>query len=580
MRRHPNVPRCSRNPSTTALAMIVFLAHAGLSAAAFASSGTDILVNDPALDVGGSTQSETSIAVAGDVVCIAFNDTGETIGGTGYAYSTNGGETFTDGGPFGPATLADPGLAYSARDEAFYFLAVGDPGFLNPAGLVLLESTDGCQTFAPLGQITTGGPPPNNLPFHDKSMIAIDNTPASPHYGRIHVTWMAASLASQTLAMYSDDSGGSWSPPVSLHAASNRAFAPWPAVAPNGDVYISVWFQSFFPAGNQDQLIFRSTDGGASWAQMSNIGGPQRRPENAPTSVACASQALNGDIRNKSSAQIAIHPDENASVGYVIHAVYSYDSDGAGADESNVFYARSTDGAQTWEPEVQLNDDATATDQFYPTLAVDENGVLAVSWYDRRLDPINNLLFDRYAVISEDGGLSFAANQRVSDVSSPVSVNLPHFDGGGKCYHGDYDQIAIGGDVVHVPWSDDRRTTAPGPNPDIYYDRISLDQDGDGVLDGNDNCLEYPNASQTDADQDGWGNACDCDLLNNGVCGIYDAWAMGWCSLYQVFPGCEPADMANDDLIIDEDDSVRFQEEKPDNGPSGLSCAGTIPCPQ
>ena len=43
----------------------------------------------------------------------------------------------------------------------------------------------------------------------------------------------------------------------------------------------------------------------------------------------CGRQALNGDIRNLSSPQIAIHKDATASAGYVIHAIYPYDSDGA-----------------------------------------------------------------------------------------------------------------------------------------------------------------------------------------------------------------------------------------------------------
>jgi len=46
---------------------------------------------------------------------------------------------------------------------------------------------------------------------------------------------------------------------------------------------------------------------------------------------------------------------------------------------------------------VKLNDDTSATDQFYPALAVSEDGTVAASWYDRRLDPNANLLIDRFA---------------------------------------------------------------------------------------------------------------------------------------------------------------------------------------
>ena len=71
--------------------------------------------------------------------------------------------------------------------------------------------------------------------------------------------------------------------------------------------------------------------------------------------------------------------------------------------------------------------------------------------------------FDRFVATSEDGGLTFDANVRVSDVSSPVSQNLPHFDGLATCYHGDYDQLAVEEATAHILWSDDRRITGSGP---------------------------------------------------------------------------------------------------------------------
>ncbi|MEM9056952.1 MAG: thrombospondin type 3 repeat-containing protein, partial [Pseudomonadota bacterium] len=48
------------------------------------------------------------------------------------------------------------------------------------------------------------------------------------------------------------------------------------------------------------------------------------------------------------------------------------------------------------------------------------------------------------------------------------------------------------------------------------------DSDGDGVLDAEDNCLFAPNAAQIDADADGYGNACDADLNNDGVINVQD----------------------------------------------------------
>lgn len=46
---------------------------------------------------------------------------------------------------------------------------------------------------------------------------------------------------------------------------------------------------------------------------------------------------------------------------------------------------------------------------------------------------------------------------------------------------------------------------------------LSGDSDGDGILDGQDNCAATANADQKDSDEDGWGDACDCDLTNDGI---------------------------------------------------------------
>src|ERR1700704_3757592 len=89
------------------------------------SSLSNVRVNNPALDThqtDQTTQSETSVAVSGANVAAGYNNSqhgllfltaGASI--TGYAYSTNGGATFTDGGALpnapGDMNLGDPWLA-------------------------------------------------------------------------------------------------------------------------------------------------------------------------------------------------------------------------------------------------------------------------------------------------------------------------------------------------------------------------------------------------------------------------------------------------------------------------------------
>jgi hypothetical protein len=107
---------------------------------------------------------------------------------------------------------------------------------------------------------------------------------------------------------------------------------------------------------------------------------------------------------------------------------------------------------------------------------------------------------------------------------------------------------------------------------------ISADTDGDGVSDGLDNCKNVANAGALfcDTDQDGYGNACDADLNNDGVVDSTDLTLFG--SLFTT-TGASDADL-NCDLIAGGPDYATFGLSyllAP--GPSGLDCAGTVPCP-
>jgi hypothetical protein len=51
---------------------------------------------------------------------------------------------------------------------------------------------------------------------------------------------------------------------------------------------------------------------------------------------------------------------------------------------------------------------------------------------------------------------------------------------------------------------------------DLADEGCNIDSDADGVLDANDNCPYDPNADQSDADGDGFGDVCDYDADNDG----------------------------------------------------------------
>jgi streptogramin lyase len=107
------------------------------------------------------------------------------------------------------------------------------------------------------------------------------------------------------------------------------------------------------------------------------------------------------------------------------------------------------------------------------------------------------------------------------------------------------------------------------------------DFDGDGLLNTADNCRLVPNADQTDTNSDGYGNLCDSDYDNLGVVDGVDFSRFKAAYLSSTGDPAYDADIdADSDGSIDGQDFSVFKSlylRAP--GPSGLTCAGTIPCP-
>jgi hypothetical protein len=109
----------------------------------------------------------------------------------------------------------------------------------------------------------------------------------------------------------------------------------------------------------------------------------------------------------------------------------------------------------------------------------------------------------------------------------------------------------------------------------------AVDLDADGIGDEQDNCTSLANASQLDADADGYGNACDADFDGDGAVGITDFGRLK--AAFGALPGDARFDAAVD---LDGDGAIglidfgvlkaRFGSAP---GPSGLACAGSTPCP-
>lgn len=108
------------------------------------------------------------------------------------------------------------------------------------------------------------------------------------------------------------------------------------------------------------------------------------------------------------------------------------------------------------------------------------------------------------------------------------------------------------------------------------------DSDDDGVLDAMDTCVDLAHSCQRDGDSDGYGNPCDTDLNNDGATGFDDLSEILEAAVLPVLgPEWDRYDINCDGAhALDDVSQVWFDAisiEQP--GPSGLSCAGTVPCP-
>jgi len=102
------------------------------------------------------------------------------------------------------------------------------------------------------------------------------------------------------------------------------------------------------------------------------------------------------------------------------------------------------------------------------------------------------------------------------------------------------------------------------------------DTDGDGLGDSLDNCLLTANANQLDSDEDGYGNRCDPDFTNNGIVDSQDGALLKSAFGSSGFPN---RDLNGNGIVDSQDGAILKSMFGKPPGPSGLACAGTVPCP-
>jgi hypothetical protein len=176
--------------------------HLRASGAAAAPTLQNVQMNDdsnPPLP-----QNETAVAYNTRNPLIAVAASNDYVsGGVAIMRTTNGGQSwrttrvtpqFRGTGDF--CSGGDPAVAYSHRDRAFYISQLCFFRALPFSEVHVIKSVDNGKTWTPGRQAAraasnfdyTAGTVDDTI-FNDKEYIAVDNTPTSPHYGRLYVTY-------------------------------------------------------------------------------------------------------------------------------------------------------------------------------------------------------------------------------------------------------------------------------------------------------------------------------------------------------------------------------------------------------
>lgn len=431
----------------------------------------DVLVNNNVGATGTSnfTQSETSILAFGNNVVIGFNDAGSRAAGahfTGWSYSSDGGATFTDGGNLPVSSLGDAGDPVLARNNASGRIYFSTLGFNSPGTIQMWRSdNNGVSWMAPV-DATPGGT------SEDKQWHIVDNYPGAGN-GNVYVLSRRFAAAQGIYFFRSTDDGATFGPNggtlIVSPAVGGNVQGAFITVSP--DHSISAFY---FDDVANDIRVRRSTDFGATWSAAVIVVGA------LPSAVVNGGLGLTG-IRQGTAVASGFRSNSfpHATVNPVSgHLYVTYNNDAAGTDRADVFYVMSTNNGATWSAPVRVNDDATTTDQWQPTLAVSPDGLnIGFFYYSRQEDATDNNLIKYYGRTGTISGatITLTPSFAVSDVAT-----IPEFGRDAvvnATYMGDYNQAVTTATDFHIVWSDTRDNLAGGgdrKDPNVYYQKVAI----------------------------------------------------------------------------------------------------------
>jgi hypothetical protein len=455
-------------------------ASAGRLKAAPKSGGPNVQMNDdsnPPLP-----QNETAVAynvnkpliavaaandyVSGGVVVMRTTDGGRHWASTRITPQFRGTGDFCNGG--------DPGVAYSRRDGAFYLSQLCFFRSQAFSEVQVYKSVDNGQTWTPGRQSAvaatnfdyTAGTVDDSI-FNDKELIAVDNTPTSPHYGRIYVTYTKFHLQPSGFSDYCPlqlsytDTVPTQNP--ALTTWSHTAIQPdnpggdgtglsanqfsVPVVEKNGALDVGFVSEECNDSYDPHLLFQKSTDGGSTFlAQPVQIDKPGQYADFLDAARDDTLPPTN--FRAPNTVSLAYSPRTGT-------LLYVYQNNiNRPVSAADISYQTSADGGLHWSDSALLSTTnkgaAAPNDQFMPWAASDENGKFYAIWFDRRQDPAN-VRINTWQAVSGDNAATFSSAKISTKDWDPNNGFLTS-----GAFIGDYNGLAASTKAVYPVWTDGR----------------------------------------------------------------------------------------------------------------------------
>ena len=369
-----------------------------------------------------------------------FDNVSSNFRQAGYAYSTDGGQTWTFPGVINPLVFrSDPVLDCDSSGNFYY------------NSLTLVNNTDYlCRVF----KSSNGGASwDGGVDAHggDKQWMAIDRTGGAGK-GNIYCDWNYSFTSCYTGAFTrSTDDGASFGDCTNL---PGDPYWGTVAIGNNGEVYIS---------GKSD--IF----GGLIFLRSTNVQNPGSVPDWQTTLINLDGQLNYGSRLNPvgltGQMSTAVDHSGGATNGYlyVLASVLRYSN----GDSADVMFSRSINGGLTWSSPVRVNDDQSTTNyQWFGTMSVAPNGRIDATWLDTRDSPPDSLFSALYYSYSVDQGTTWSANQKLSP-SFSSRLGWPGIGPLQQQKMGDYVAMISDNSRAYLAW-----TNTLNGEEDVYFSTI------------------------------------------------------------------------------------------------------------